>query len=47
LAEDPWVNGNTDEMAKHVSMDGPKTEFAKERLAEVNVGDKMAAHWMD
>jgi len=34
-------------MAKSISLDGPKTEYAKERLSEVDSADKMAQRWMD
>ena len=34
-------------MSKRISLDGPKTEFAKERLSEVDSADKMASRWMD
>ena len=34
-------------MSKHISLDGPKPEYAKERLTEVDSADKMAARWMD
>ena len=34
-------------MSKHISLDGPKTEYAKERLSEVDSADKMASRWMD
>lgn len=47
MADDPYLSGNTEEMAKHISLDGPKTEYAKERLTEVDTADKMASRWMD
>ena len=34
-------------MSKHISLEGPKTEYAKEKLSEVDSADKMATRWMD
>ncbi len=47
MASDPYINGDADEMSKRVTLSGPKTEYQKAKDSEVNVGDKMAAHWMD
>lgn len=43
-----YLSGNADEMAKHISLNGEqKTEYAKERLTEVQQGGKMSEHWME
>ena len=35
------------EAAQHVSLDGPKTEYAIERDLEKSSADKMTNHWID
>ena len=46
-SEDDWANKSAEEMAQKISLDPPKTEYAKQRESEKNSVDKMTNHWME
>ena len=51
MDEEFWVNASASQMAQHISLNGPKTQFAKDKEAGINSGektqDKMTKHYID
>ena len=42
-----WMDKSAEELSKHVSLDGPKTEYQAERETLQKTEDKMTRHWME
>ena len=47
MSEEEWAEATPAEMAAHVSIDGPKTEFALEKDDEKKGGNKLSAYLLD
>ena len=51
MDEEFWVTASASQMAQHISLNGPKTQFAQEKELGINSGektqDKMTRHYMD
>ena len=41
MSDDEWENASADKMAEHISLDGPKTEYAKETNSFRKNADKL------
>ena len=47
MSEEDWFNADAAEMAQHISLDGPKTEYAQQRHTEEGEFGKTANHWIE
>ena len=51
MDEEFWVSASASQMAQHISLNGPKTQFVQEQEAGINTGektqDKMTRHYID
>ena len=45
--EDDWFDKDAEEMAQHISLEGPKTEYAQDRKSEEAQFGKLANHWIE
>jgi len=47
MSDDDWENASVDQMAEHISLEGPKTEYAKETNSFRKNADKLQNFWLD
>lgn len=47
MSDDDWENASVDQMAEHISLEGPKTEYAKETNSFRKDADKLQNFWLD
>ena len=47
MFDDDWENASVDQMAEHISLEGPKTEYAKETNSFRKNADKLQNFWLD
>ena len=47
MSEEQWANASPEQMAEHISLEGPKTDFAKETNNFRKNADKLQNFWLD
>ena len=47
MSEEDWAEATPAEMAAHVSIDGPKTDYIREKESEKKGGNKFSAYLLD
>lgn len=47
MSDEDWENADAETMSQHISLEGPKTEWAQEKHTEADGLGKVANHWME
>ena len=47
MSEMEWMNASPEQMAQHISLEGPKTEYQKEVTPFRKDADKLQEFWLD